>query len=485
VGVAGALCLVAGRPAFAQITEPTVLKAPAIAVRLGGDSLATRVVVDLASAPTRRILATPSGDHQVILTAATTPETASEGAGKGLVTHWRLTPAAAGGTQIVLDVAPGAVIQRRFLIPPAGDVTFWRYVVDLAPATDPAKTMTAARVGPPASPPSAAGLSVGLQPVALKIPAKPSLAPSALARTDAPPDGLEALANELSKPPSGRPAAVAPPRAPPPRSAPVGPEPRLIAVSNPAVTPQPASDSRASAERAASERLAPSQKRVIVIDAGHGGHDVGAQSLVRNEKDINLAAAQALKARLERTGRYRVVMTRDSDVFIPLEERVQIARRAKADLFISLHSDSAGSDPSPHGASVYTLSDRGVTRVHDVMGPQDSILRGGDKRANLAVSQILLDLTQRNTRNRSAEFAGILLDHISGSVDLLAHSQRDANYFVLLAPDVPAVLMEMGFITNPSDELRLTDADQRRKMMDKVADAIDDYFAPHAQMAAR
>jgi N-acetylmuramoyl-L-alanine amidase len=478
------LCLAAVRPAFAQGFEAPASKVPAIAVRLGGDSQSTRVVVDLAAAPTRRILATPSGDHQVSLTASVTPEASAEGAGRGLVTHWRLAPAGGGGTQIVLDVAPGAVIQRRFLMPPAGEVTVWRYVVDLGPASDPARTMTTTKLAPSVSPPTAAGL----QTVALKTPAKTSLAPGALARTNAPPDGLEALADELSRAPA-TPASttlLAPSRAVASKaSIRPGPEPRLVPVSNPAVTSQPASEARAPSERAVSERTAPAQKRVIVIDAGHGGHDVGAQSLVRNEKDINLAAAQALKARLERTGRYRVVMTRDSDVFIPLEERVQIARRAKADLFISLHSDSAGSDPSPHGASVYTLSDRGVTRVHDVMGPQDSILRGGDKRANLAVSQILLDLTQRNTRNRSAEFAGILLDHISGSVDLLAHSQRDANYFVLLAPDVPAVLMEMGFITNPSDELRLTDADQRRKMMDRVGDAIDDYFAPHAQMAAR
>jgi N-acetylmuramoyl-L-alanine amidase len=292
---------------------------------------------------------------------------------------------------------------------------------------------------------------------------------------------LDAPADSAAAPPAPRHAASVAPRevamadnlkSAAPSDSPVKARPptpaRLIAVS--AAEPEP--------------RLAPGQRKVIVIDAGHGGHDVGAQSLVRNEKDINLAAALDLKARLERTGRYRVVMTRDSDVFIPLEERVRMARRAKADLFISLHSDSAGADPTPHGASIYTVSDRGVTRVHDVMGPQDSLLRGGDKRTNPAVSQILLDLTQRSTRNRSGEFAGMLLDHLSGSVDLLPRSQRDANYFVLLAPDVPAVLLEMGFITNPADELRLTDPDKRRQMMDKVGDAIEDYFAPRAQLAA-
>jgi N-acetylmuramoyl-L-alanine amidase len=192
-----------------------------------------------------------------------------------------------------------------------------------------------------------------------------------------------------------------------------------------------------------------------------------------------------LKARLERSGRYHVVLTRADDTFIPLPERVRIARAAHADLFISLHADSAGADPGPHGASVYTVSDHGVTRVNEVVGPHDLFTRLGDRRADPAVGQILLDLSQRATRNRSVEFAGLLIDHIGQSIDVLAQGHRDASYFVLLAPDVPAVLMEMGFITNPGDEQRLTDADQRRRLMDKVGDAIDDYFAPRREVALR
>jgi N-acetylmuramoyl-L-alanine amidase len=418
-----------GRPASPPATSaaPAVRAPPPVTLRFGGDMTTTRVVVDLASAPTRRITTTPLGDHLLILANDVAPDTAREGPGRGLVTHWRINPAA-GGARISLDLAAGAVITRRFLMPPSGDVTVWRYVLDLGPGDIMAILDAPADSGAadPAAPPARRGATVT---ETLNAPVSPDRVTKA-------------------RPPAS---------------------PRLVPVST--SEPEP--------------RLPPNQRKVIVIDAGHGGHDVGAQSLVRNEKDINLAAALALKARLERTGRYRVVMTRDSDVFIPLEQRVRIARAAKADLFISLHSDSAGADPTPHGASVYTVSDRGVTRVHDVMGPQDSLLRGADRRTNPAVSQILLDLTQRSTRNRSGEFAGMLLDHLSGSVDLLPHSQRDANYFVLLAPDVPAVLLEMGFITNPSDELRLTDADKRRQMMDKVGDAIEDYFAPRAQLASQ
>ena len=245
------------------------------------------------------------------------------------------------------------------------------------------------------------------------------------------------------------------------------------------VQPMPAKGSRA--ERAANAK----RRKVIVIDAGHGGHDPGAQGADSNEKDINLAAAIILKQQLSRNRGYRVVMTRDSDVFIPLEMRVKIARQAGADLFISLHSDSSGGDPTTHGASVYTLSDQGETRVHSVLGPHEWFNRTGGRKPDPAVGQILLDLTQRSTKNRSAEFAGLLVDRISDRTDLLPHSHRDAGYFVLLAPDVPAVLLEMGFVSSLKDEARLNDAVQRENLMTGVAEAIDSYFFGQTRLASR
>lgn len=230
---------------------------------------------------------------------------------------------------------------------------------------------------------------------------------------------------------------------------------------------------------------APLRKRkVIVIDAGHGGHDPGALGSDSREKDINLAAAKMLRAKLERTGRYKVVMTRDTDTFVPLETRVQIARRADADLFISLHSDS-GSDPMMRGATVYTLSDKGSDRVaRNVMADNDWFINVNLPGRDRAVNQILLDLTQRATRNHSSAFAEDLLDHISDRA--MSHSgHRDAGFVVLLAPDVPAVLLEMGFITNPEDERLLNDPRQRSHMMGEVADAIDAYFHQQTRLAAR
>jgi N-acetylmuramoyl-L-alanine amidase len=269
--------------------------------------------------------------------------------------------------------------------------------------------------------------------------------------------------------------------------APLGDQPPASVV-NAAPTPAPTSTSGPSRSQSAarafttSAAIAPAVvatrrgRKVIVIDAGHGGHDPGAQGAGLNEKDITLATALALRRRLEREGGYKVVMTRDGDVFIPLETRVQIARRAGADLFISLHADSAGGDPDTHGASIYTLSDHGETRVTEVLGPREWFSRPGARAADPAVGRILLDLTQRSTLNRSALFASLLIDRVSDKIDLLPRTHRDAGYFVLLAPDVPAVLLEMGFISSPRDQARLTDPLQRTRLTNAIAGAIDAYF---------
>jgi N-acetylmuramoyl-L-alanine amidase len=215
--------------------------------------------------------------------------------------------------------------------------------------------------------------------------------------------------------------------------------------------------------------------RVVVIDPGHGGKDPGAPGRDSHEKDVTLAAARSLKARLERTGRYRVVLTRSSDVYIPLESRVNIARAADADLFISLHADS-GPTTAMRGASVYTLSERGESRVTKVLRKDDWLMPASLPGADRTVGEIILDLTQRSTRNRSAQFAEMLLSHISDETTLLRRSHRDGNLMVLLAPDVPAVLLEMGFINNPEDERQLTDTAKRNKLMDAVGDAVDAWF---------
>ncbi|CAN5177669.1 N-acetylmuramoyl-L-alanine amidase [soil metagenome] len=232
----------------------------------------------------------------------------------------------------------------------------------------------------------------------------------------------------------------------------------------------------------------PAEPPLIVIDAGHGGHDPGASGAHRRESDLTLAAALALKAELDATGRYRTLLTRNNDAYVDLYQRVRIARNADADLFISLHAD-AGADPATRGASVYTLSEQGASRA------VREVTRGDDWHRDLhlpgrdpSVDRILLDMTQRATQNRSAQFARVLLTHIEAADQpLLRRSHRDAGLAVLLAPDVPAVLLEMGFITNPDDERALSDTARRRRLMRAVAEGIDRYFREPAatlQMAS-
>jgi N-acetylmuramoyl-L-alanine amidase len=225
-----------------------------------------------------------------------------------------------------------------------------------------------------------------------------------------------------------------------------------------------------------------SLKKVIVIDAGHGGKDPGARGAVSQEKDLNLVAARALKARLEKNPRYKVVLTRNSDIYVPLETRVQIARRADADLFISLHADS-GPNTTLRGASVYTLSDKASGRSAQFINQDDWFMKAS--LAGGGVSDILLDLTQRATKNRSATFAEAVLERIDDHVPLLRRSHREAGLVVLLAPDVPAVLLEMGFVNNKDDEAMLRDPNRRAQFMGSVGDAIDDYFSAQTRLAAR
>ncbi|MBW0151761.1 MAG: N-acetylmuramoyl-L-alanine amidase [Phenylobacterium sp.] len=225
-------------------------------------------------------------------------------------------------------------------------------------------------------------------------------------------------------------------------------------------------------------------KKVVVIDAGHGGRDSGARGARGFEKAVNLAAALALQDRLERGGKYKVVMTRSTDVYVPLETRVQIARRAGADLFISLHAD-AGADATTRGTSVYTLSEQASGRAAKFVSKDDwfmnTSLSGGDQ----GVRDILFDLTQRATKNRSATFAELVLARADPHMPLLRRSHRDAGFVVLLAPDVPAILLEMGFMTNVHDEANLLDGARRTRFMNAIGDAIDDYFAQQGQLAAR
>lgn len=218
------------------------------------------------------------------------------------------------------------------------------------------------------------------------------------------------------------------------------------------------------------------KKLVVVIDPGHGGRDPGAIGAKKvREETVTLKAALELRKQLLKTGRYKVVLTRSTDTYVDLEKRVIIARKASADLFISLHADSL-SKPNIRGASVYTLVDRAQKRGQNLTQTQNWILDVDLASHSAPVADILVDLAQRSTLSKSSEFADILIPNLKKQTVLLGNTHRQANIYVLLAPDVPAVLLEMGFISNKKDEALLNSAKHRKKLMKTVTKSINSYF---------
>ena len=220
----------------------------------------------------------------------------------------------------------------------------------------------------------------------------------------------------------------------------------------------------------------PQRKPVIVIDPGHGGRDPGAIGVAgTQEKKITHAASLALKKQLLATGRYQVIITRDKDVYVAHEERLRIARAGGADLFISIHADATASGTA-RGASVYTLADRALDRSKRIVNSQNWIMDVDLSEQSDPVGDILVDLAQRKTATQSDEFAEVLISELANSTHLIGNTHRRAGYFVLLAPDVPAVLLELGFLSNAQDETLLNNAAHRKKLVSSVTRAINIYF---------
>lgn len=220
----------------------------------------------------------------------------------------------------------------------------------------------------------------------------------------------------------------------------------------------------------------PPRRPVIVIDPGHGGYDPGAIGVAgTKEKKITYAASLELQKQLTATGRYDVIITRTKDVYVAHEERLRIARAGGADLFISIHADATASG-SARGASVYTLADRAINRSKRIVTSQNWIMDVDLSEQSDPVGDILVDLAQRKTATQSDEFAEVLIAQLSKSTRLIGNTHRRAGYFVLLAPDVPAVLLELGFISNAEDEILLNKETHRKKVITTVTRAINQYF---------
>jgi len=364
-----------------------------LAVRIGGEGQATRVVLEADAPLNYHVFLLAAGSNRVVVdlqrvrwTINGLTSEAGSGKGAGVVSGFRYAHNTASTSRLVLDLAGPAIVAREFVLPPKSGEDRHRLVLDLEPST------------PEAFAQAATGAMSGPQPVSQQ----------------------------------------------------------------------------------------PSRKPLIVIDPGHGGKDPGASSKsgVR-EKDVTLAAALALREELLKSKRYDVALTRSTDVFIELEDRVTKARNLGADLFLVLHAD-AGPKPSTSGASVYTLSPEGEKRVDSARRENDWILDVEvDSQRPAEVNRILADLVQRETKNQSARFAQMLAESIAeAGWPTLENTHRQRGFFVLLSPDVPAALLEMGFMTNEADVAALVSETKRRKLLKGVSEAIDEFFDNQTRLVA-
>ena len=225
----------------------------------------------------------------------------------------------------------------------------------------------------------------------------------------------------------------------------------------------------------------PLRKPLIVIDAGHGGQDPGAVGAGRAyEKHITLASARALKSKLLSTGKYRVILTRDSDKYLKLYQRRKIARKNDADLFISLHADSIDK-PNVRGASIYTLSNKSSDAQTAKLAARENqvdLIAGVDlSHEDKDVANILIDLAMRDTMNQSKFFANTVVSKMkSHGIRILPKPHRYAGFAVLKSPDVPSVLVEIGFMSNKSEARLLRTRSYQNKIASALTNSIDAYF---------
>jgi N-acetylmuramoyl-L-alanine amidase len=221
---------------------------------------------------------------------------------------------------------------------------------------------------------------------------------------------------------------------------------------------------------------------VVVIDPGHGGVDNGTQMGTESEKSLVLGFGLALRDRLEKSGKYRVVMTRTDDTFVPLDDRVKIARNQSAALFVSIHADALPrGEGDAQGATIYTLSDRAsdaeAERLAEAENRADAIGGVNLTEEPTEVADILIELAQRETRTFSNRFARLLMGEMKNTVRMHKRPLKSAGFRVLKAPDVPSVLVELGYVSNKGDLEHLVSESWRSRTVESMALAIDTFLA--------
>lgn len=300
-----------------------------------------------------------------------------------------------------------------------------------------------------------------------------------------PPDALMALVARLEREQEAAAATSAVPEPAP--TAPTVPN-LVLKPHEEAVSEEKARRDKSPTTSARKARSAPARMLIVAIDAGHGGEDPGARGRRGTlEKDVTLAIARRLKAKLDSEPAMRGLLIRDGDYFIPLQTRVEKARRVQADLFVSIHAD-AFIEPRARGSSVFALSDRGATSAAArwlAKRENDADLIGG---ANIDVTdyylkKTLLDLQQTATNHDSLRLGRSVLSEL-GTINTLHKAEvEQAGFAVLKAPDIPSILVETAFITNPEEEARLKSAAYQEKIADAVLSGVKRYFARNPAIA--
>ena len=431
--------------------------------RLGVHPDKTRFVMEVTGDIDFRVFTLPD-PYRVVVDLPDLEWDASANRGNpaaGLVRGYRYGSFQPGTLRLVLEVAGPVRVREAFVIPPR-DGRQPRFVLDIesvGPGTFAAELsrVHGTRGGTDGAPSAAPAYTVPLSTAASAARTVPRL-------PDPPTDTVAVTMSPGA-------AAVIPPQIPPGLREAGDGSATLAALGTVPVPPRrpgPRTDAR----------------RVVALDPGHGGVDPGAISVTGvYEKDITLAMARAVRDQLVATGRYRVVMTRDSDVFLRLRDRVALAREAGADLFISLHADSIGSSDM-RGMSIYSLSDKASDREADMLAARENradALGGVNLTAeNDEVVSILIDLAQRDTMNQSRRLANLLVEEVGRHTRLVPRPHRSAGFAVLTAPDVPSVLMELGYLSSPQDAKLLEQSEHRARIARSIQRSIDGYFAARA-----
>jgi N-acetylmuramoyl-L-alanine amidase len=411
---------------FVVISVTARAGAKATAARVAGDENRTRFVADVSQAVSFTVYVLPD-PYRVVIDLPDVNFDLPKGVGRkvrGLIKEFRYGMVEEGRSRIVIDTNGPVLIEKSFLVPPKASQPS-RIVVDLVTTTE--DEFAAA------------------------------FEASQVAAKDETPKQPEAEATTATADDESAASAAEP-------------------------------DSAASAENETPAAIGrPSGKRLIVLDPGHGGIDPGARSpRGTKEKDVVFAMAQAIRRELLATGRYEVKLTREGDKFLALPQRREMARKLAADLFIAIHADTVRG-PSARGMTIYTLSDKASDAEAEALASKENrvdIIAGLDlETENPEVTNILIDLAQRESKNHAMLFSKRAVGELKPLTLMTGKPQRSAGFIVLKAPDVPSVLVELGYLSSKQDEALLTSKAWHGKIAKAMTRAVDKYFS--SEVAAR